>query len=644
MTNKYLDELFNDTNLNIKLDQEQKKVILDCHKNCLVIAGAGSGKTTVISAKVKYLIEKMHILAKDILVISFTRESVNDLKKQIIDNLKLDVTIETFHKLALEIIGKNQKFKICDNLENILNIYFTRDIYFTNNYLEYLEFLYTFIYKQNNKNYKIENCDNIKVTNLEEVAIINFIKLTNLKFKYEIINFNQTISKFTLYNDSENYIIYYLKKDKKIYKSKNKKIFKIIKGYDVIEQLKMILLNLKIMDFKIFENDDKNYQKFIFLCTSFINNYKVNYIDETNLIDFYQKYIADYQLSLFLKVIYKAYKYYENYNINNNIIDFNDIINKSVKQLSNKSFIKYKYVIIDEFQDISKNRLEIIKYLSKNNTHIIALGDDWQAIFGFAGSDVNLFVNFPKFFNDCSVLKISKTYRNSQQLIDVTGNFIMNNKYQLKKQLLSDKNLKEPMIIYFYDKKNNKSKIIYDIILQIIKSNPSSRILILGRYKFCLKSIIDNDFIKLLGNKIVCKNIFADITYLTAHSSKGLTFDEVIILDVNDDIYGFPSQLVDNYELSILKQKENYFLEEERRLFYVALTRTKNHNYILTNIDSPSIYIFELLEHSNVGIINSTSSKIKKNKFFCKNCGFFFERNKHKNITCPRCKYKIICK
>ena len=103
---------------NIKLDTEQKQVIMNMSNNCLVVAGAGCGKTTLITVKAKYLVDVLNIDVKDILIISFTNESVNDLKQKINSEYHLDIDIKTFHKLGLEIIGKNKKIKIVDNLEN----------------------------------------------------------------------------------------------------------------------------------------------------------------------------------------------------------------------------------------------------------------------------------------------------------------------------------------------------------------------------------------------------------------------------------------------------------------------------------------------------------------------------------------------
>ena len=633
MCDNYLDNIFNDINPNIKLDEEQKRVVLNNSKNALIVAGAGSGKTTVISAKVKYLIDIKQVNPSKILVISFTRESVNDLKKQIINGLKLEITIQTFHKLALSIIGGNTQYKICDNLENILNIYFSRDIYFTPDYLNYLNYLYTFIYNQNKNNFKVNN--KILVTNLEEIAIINFLNLTKIKFKYKIINFNNIISKFVLYIENDIIIINYSNK----YKLKKRKnnVYNIVKGNDVIFNIRKILEENGIYKYGIVENKDFEYLKFLNICCSFINSYKVNNTNEMFFSSLIKKYEANYQISLFLNVIFNAYKYYTNHNKINHILDFNDIINEAIEKLKREEFTKYKYVIIDEFQDISKNRLEIIKYLSMYKTNIIACGDDWQAIFGFAGSDVNLFINFPKIIKNCEILKITNTYRNSKQLIDISGNFIMKNNHQLKKELMSKRCLDKPIIINFFDEKNNISKLIYDIILNIFNKNSNSNILILGRYKFSINKIIDKEYFDIKNNQLICLKKTINITFLTAHSSKGLTFDEVIILDMDDNIYGFPSQITDNLELTILKNKDNFYLEEERRLFYVALTRTRGHNYLFSSIDKASPYIFELLNLKGVDVINYTKIKVKRNITLCKNCGYFFKNNIKFRHICPNC-------
>ncbi len=620
----------------IKLDTEQRKIILNDSQNCLVVAGAGCGKTTLIAFKVKHLVQVRHIDVKDILVISFTNESVNDLKKRINGEYNLDIDIMTFHKLGMTIIGKSKKKRILDNLYNVLNNYFLHDIYFTNDYLEYLEFLY--IYIGNQKLTKITNEESFKfISSLEELAIIKFLKLTKLKFKYNIVNFNHVISEFIFKYKNLNIKIRYLNKTKR----KKTNTIDLVKGTNILKSLFKELSRMGIKNFERLEEVDNSYNQFLQLCCNFINNYKVNYNNIDKLLKLKEKYIKNRRISLFLNIIYKAYKYYNVYNEKNNIIDFNDMINEAISILKNNNSLNYKYVIIDEFQDISKNRFEIIKILSKAKTKVIAFGDDWQAIFGFAGSDVNIFVNFPKIMRNCEVLLLTKTYRNSQQLIDIAGNFIMKNTGQIKKQLCSLKKVDNPINIYFYDELNNKSQIVYNIICDILKENPSSRILLIGRYKHELKEIIDKEFFDIKNDKVFCLKNKADITFLTAHASKGLTYDDVIILNANNEIYGFPSQVVDDYEIAILKEKENFYFEEERRLFYVALTRTKNHNYILSSINNPSYFILEIMGNKNVVINNLTNKKIINNYFLCSNCGYFLKKNKRKKLVCSNC-YKEI--
>lgn len=622
---------------NIKLDMEQKQIVLDNSQNCLVVAGAGCGKTTLITIKAKYLVDVLNVSERDILIISFTNESVNDLKSKINKEYNLNIDIKTFHKLGLDIIEKTKKIKIANNLENILNNYFLHDIYFTNNYMEYLEFLYIYIYNQKLNKISLDSSKKSCVNSLEEVAICKFLSLGKISFKYKIVNFNQVISEFICNLNGKKIKVRYLSKRKKIKKA----TIDLIKGTDLLSNLHRELSKYNVINFENIEELNLNYNKFLQLCYSFINNYKVNYVDDLFFLNLKKKYVANYRISLFLKVIYNAYNYYNLENKKNNVIDFNDMINNSIDILKNNNSLNYKYVIIDEFQDISRNRFKIIEILSKRKTKIIAFGDDWQTIFEFAGSDVNIFVNFKKLITNCKLLFLTKTYRNSQQLIDIAGKFIMKNPKQIKKQLNSGKKINNPINIYFYDDKINKARLVYNITNNIIKENPNSKILIIGRYKFELNEIIDKKYFDIKNNKLVCLKDNVSITFLTAHASKGLTYDEVIILNANNDVYGFPSQVIDDYELSILKEKKAFYFDEERRLFYVALTRTRNHNYILCSIDRPSYFILELLNEKNIQINNLTKKRIINNYFLCLNCGYFYIKQSHRKNICPRCKYKF---
>ena len=279
------------------------------------------------------------------------------------------------------------------------------------------------------------------------------------------------------------------------------------------------------------------------------------------------------------------------------MIDFADMIKKASDYIDKAEEFEYKYIIIDEYQDISKDRFKLIKKISKKfETKIIAVGDDWQSIYSFSGSEISLFTDFINIYENAELLKINNTYRNSQELIDVAGTFIMKNEKQIKKQLLSSKKLTNPIEIIKYREsvKINKLKYIIDVI---IKEYPGKNILILGRYKFDIKPFIDNNLFIQKNEKIKYRNSDVDITYMTVHASKGLGYDNVILINCKRGIYGFPSEKQNHKILkSLIPQNPNFQFEEERRLFYVALTRTKNKVFLLTPINKRSVFVDEIIE------------------------------------------------
>ena len=123
---------------------------------------------------------------------------------------------------------------------------------------------------------------------------------------------------------------------------------------------------------------------------------------------------------------------------------------REVKDMKQK--LDFKYIIVDEYQDISRQRFDLTKAFSDiTDAKIIAVGDDWQSIYAFSGSDITLFTRFESVMGYAKLLKIVKTYRNSQEVIDIAGNFIQKNTEQISKTLLSPKNITDPVIIYTYD-------------------------------------------------------------------------------------------------------------------------------------------------------------------------------------------------
>lgn len=309
------------------------------------------------------------------------------------------------------------------------------------------------------------------------------------------------------------------------------------------------------------------------------NNYLISSFDE-----FHQKNQKENSAKkktrhrLFLKLVKKIYVDYEAYLEDTNQIDFNDMINKATQIIKEEGIYPYKYIIIDEYQDTSLNKCILVKMIqNKTDASLLAVGDDWQSIYRFTGSNLDIFTNFKRFFPKSKIIKLKKTYRNSREIIKVAKKFIMKNPYQINKKLLSTKETKTPIHIYFY-KKNIKS--VWDKISKQIDENTY----VLGR---------NNSDI----NKIPYLN--KHMKYMTIHKSKGLEADKIILINLENSITGFPSKVKNSEYLKyVLPKEDDYIFAEERRLFYVAITRTKSLVILLVNQENPSIFITELLKDS----------------------------------------------
>ena len=322
--------------------------------------------------------------------------------------------------------------------------------------------------------------------------------------------------------------------------------------------------------------NSKELEQFKRLIITFINLFKTN----------------DYKLDKFLtlkgnkdimRIIIDIYLLYEEELKSTNSIDFNDMITRATEYLKNNDIKKYKYIIVDEYQDTSYIRYLFLKeIINKTGAKIICVGDDYQSIYRFNGCNLNMFLNFKKYFGYTKILKINNTYRNSQELINVAGNFIMKNKRQLYKKLKSSKRIEKPIKIMY----GNNLKKLLDIVLKNHKN-----ILILGRNNFDI-----DKYFKLDSNNCINYN-GVNIKYLTIHASKGLEEECVVIINLKDDILGIPNKIQDD---NILKCVNNnidiYPYEEERRLFYVAITRTKSDVYFLVDKKNPSIFVKELIK------------------------------------------------
>lgn len=201
--------------------------------------------------------------------------------------------------------------------------------------------------------------------------------------------------------------------------------------------------NKEVMELLVAGEENRYVRKLINLICRFISNFKVNGYNAEEFNRMYHS-TQNVRSRLFLEICHDCYLEYDRWLKENKAVDFEDMINESARLLREvkemKQKLSFKYIIVDEYQDISRQRFDLTKALSEvTDAKIIAVGDDWQSIYAFSGSDITLFTKFSEKMGYAKMLKIVKTYRNSQEVIDIAGNFIQKNSEQIRKRLLSPK-------------------------------------------------------------------------------------------------------------------------------------------------------------------------------------------------------------
>ncbi len=439
----------------MKTNENQCKVI-NSNKNLMVLASAGCGKTFCIVQKIRKL--EINIKQNDILIISFTNKTVDDLKQK----LPNYSNIFTFHKLAINILdNSNCTYKLCSD-----------------SLLKYIikEYFFNFI------------------TSKEK---------TKLLLYYYTFNYNTFLK-------------------------------------------------------------SNNFKTLINLIYSFIKMMQCNNLNKIFLKDIYLKTSHKFLVS----IIFKIYNIYINEKSSQNLIDLDDLIIKAADVSKNIKF-NYKYIFLDEFQDSSMIRFNLIYNIFINSNSIINFfGDDFQSIYAFSGCNLNIMLNIKDKIKNIEFITLDTNYRSDNKLIRTANEFIMRNKKQIPKNIHSNQNIINSINFVYYNSLHTK-------LYSLIDSINSEDIMVLGRY--------NSDIM----------NIDKSINSMTIHQSKGLEADYVIIINNTSGVYGFPSKIKNSELLNYFTNEENILYAEERRLFYVAITRARKKVFLLVPYHNKSVFIKE---------------------------------------------------
>lgn len=645
----------------------------------LVVAGAGSGKTSVMVARAGYLIKKGLATEDEILLVAFNKLAATELKDRLKEKLHLEnIQAKTFHSLGLEVIAKATKTKpslapweqsslVLEKLiweiveEEIKNTELYSKllkffVYHISTYkssfdfedeIEYNKYVYDSnllpiresIEKTSKKLITFKNAQRVK--SFEELEIANFLYLNNVEYEYERSYEFNTATELHRQYEPDFYLPQYKiylehfgidKKgntapyvDREQYNDSIKwkrtlheeKGTKLIETYSwmrqeghLLDSLEWLLLknNVALNPMPYKEALDKlnaagRVSKFANIMATFINHMRSNRHTFEKIRALAKN---DERSNLFIAIAEPVMIRYEAIKKEKDVIDFNDMIEIAINHIKSGQYKShYKFILADEFQDISIARAEFITALfeQKEGCVLTAVGDDWQSINRFSGSDISIFRDFSNFFGYSEVVKLDYSFRYSDKISSVSQRFVESNPSQIKKEIKTLTKAVEKPILHFWDV-HDIHKTVDNILARIVKKQSNASVLILARYKF-----------KLLENFSTLQNKHhsLSIRQMTIHGSKGLESDFVILLGLEGGKFGFPSNIEDDPVIDlVLSDGEEFEHGEERRLFYVVLTRAKKTVFILGDQSNSSVFSKEILSSEYDGeVLHVTPNNMK---------------------------------
>ena len=687
-------DLFDNIEKNPLTEEQRKSVIVDEDAN-LVIASAGSGKTSVIVAKTAWILEKAVRKPSEVLLLAFAsaaRKEMGDrLAGQILRPDIGEVNVHTFHSLGLHVIGqatqeKPSISKLAEdehqllefikstiqqnlndpNFRDLINTWFEE---FFAKYESHFDFenqgqYWDYLRKNNIRSLKGE-----KLKSFEECQVANFLALNGIEYQYEANYQHRTanshyrqykpdffLPKFGVYIEhlglkgfgrtapfvERKPYLESLRWKRELHKKHGTTL---VESYSCEKEQGILSKRLRekleavgvqfssVNPAVIFKTLSESGQidTFTNLVVTFLGHFKGSHLNENDL---WVRISGDKERersSAFIRVFMPIFRAYENALKSEDAIDFHDMISMATDHIKTGRFVSpFRYVMVDEFQDISVGRSKLIKALQKSDpdVQLYCVGDDWQAIFRFAGSDISVMKEFGEHFGVYERSDLTTTFRSEKTIVDAATNFVLQNNFQISKIVQAIRKTEHASInVGFLDPGDaSRTEVLNSILRAIVDSErfkADSEVLVLGRYKLeTYFNAYKIDYGKIL-NGLREHYPQVKIKFLSVHRSKGLEADYVIVLDVLSDFLGFPNEIVDDPILNmVLSKPEVCPNAEERRLFYVALTRAKEKVFLLTETGKVSPFINEVIQ-------SPFDVKI-------------FGREPNTNIPCPECRTGVM--
>jgi len=716
------------------LTQRQREACVIDEESNLVLAGAGSGKTSVMIGRAGYLIKSGAAKPEEILMLAFASDAAKEMQQRIEEKLsglgnKLPQAL-TFHTAGIEVIVKSRqtgdtrgrpaiaairsdssgvKFK------NLVNQWheqlFETDPNYRKTVFDYFgcyqhvlpnpfEFESLDEYKNSLAESELITLKGDKADSFSELQVANYLFCNGVEYEHgAYYEYDTATAEHRTYKPDfylPRYSVYIKYQgidragntapyvDREAYHQKmawNKEVHKE-KGTKLIE-----LFHYELTEGTLFDSIDRqlkelgveykpvpaeemlskltelgaDIKKISEVLISLIDKYKENNFIAGRSDDIIEQ-SGSYQLKAAAKMLMPILKIYEDH-IGENEVDFNDMINKAIECLNQGFQSSWKYILVDEFQDISDQRAELLLKLKASNSEcsLFGVGDDWQAIYRFAGSNLLHTTNFENKFGRDRRIYLDKTFRYNNSISEVSSRFVLKNHNQINKDISTLSHVSDPAVSVLMMKKsaesedNSRLDRVLAKIRERIEADTEATVYVLTRYNLRSTKEISEDSLKEMQKKYAKKTQDGKsliVTNDTIHKSKGQEKDFVVVFDLEPGDYGFPSTRKDDPLFEPFSpEKEDFEHAEERRLFYVALTRARHRVYLVADINNPSEFVIELLKDDEYNIETGEFGEIPDDQKYdakkacpvCKLGQMRLNIKQYSNSSNYRCSRAFVC-
>lgn len=679
---------FFDTIESKPLTPEQRLAVVVDEDATLVLAGAGSGKTSVITAKAAYLAKSGTRKPEEILLLAFAKNAAVEMSERVESRSGIPVAARTFHSLAYDIIGsvEGSKPALADHatddvaflglIKDILKDLVRKDPDISNAVIKWFaHFLvepktewdfrtkhefYSHMEKQDLRTLQGE-----KVKSYEELQIANWLYENGVEYEYEPLyehkvstagrrdyspDFRLTESGIYIehfgvrrrqladgtehlstapFIDREDYLTG-MEWKRQVHATHGTTL---VETYSYERQEGRLLAALAqklegLIELKprpaedIFDRviDLKQVDNFSQLLGTFLRKFKGGGYNLAECAEKSKRLKLGRRGKAFLALFAPVFEEYRTRLISR--IDFEDMILRAAEYVETHKYLSpYRHILVDEFQDISQGRARLVKALKAQHSdcRIFAVGDDWQSIFRFAGSDIHIMRHFGDIFGGRfngedgihRTVDLGRTFRSVDQIAFAARSFVLRNPAQIQKQIIPAGTATEPALRVALTDKNDETAKLHEALASLSHSGAETpSVLLLGRYRYLEPDMRD------------LQRIFPRLrlSFKTIHASKGLEADHVIFLNANSGRGGFPSETVDDPLLALVSPEEEAFENaEERRVMYVAMTRARRTLTILASNSRPSSFVTELQQDAACALVPATTREPEVHQ--CGECG-----------------------